>query len=88
MSDRSTSPSVLKTGAVAAAIVLPIARGAHAAGSDVLRVGLVGCGGRGTGAALNAMNADAHAHLTAMADLFPENIRASRQALRSSSRGR
>ena len=34
------------------------------------------------------MNADAHAHLTAMADLFPENIRASRQALRSSSRGR
>lgn len=57
-------------------------RQAHAAGSDWLKIGLVGCGGRGTGAAVNALNADPHSHLTAMADLFPENIRASRNHIR------
>ncbi len=58
---------------------LAVSRSAHAAGSDVLRVGLVGCGPRGTGAAVNALNADSHSRLVAMADLFPENVRASRQ---------
>jgi predicted dehydrogenase len=53
---------------------LDIARAAHAAGSDVLRVGLVGCGGRGRGAALNALNADPHARLVALADLYPQQI--------------
>jgi predicted dehydrogenase len=64
----------LETCAATAAAALPIARGAHAAGSDVLRVGLVGCGGRGTGAALNALRADAHAKLVALADVFAEPI--------------
>jgi predicted dehydrogenase len=84
MSDRPSSRrTFLKAGAAAAtAAALPIARGAHAAGSDVLRVGLIGCGARGSGAAINALNADVNAHLTAMSDLFPEKIRASRQALR------
>ncbi|MBR6436921.1 MAG: twin-arginine translocation signal domain-containing protein, partial [Thermoguttaceae bacterium] len=49
----------LKTAAVGAAAVstLSIARSAHAAGSDILRIGLVGCGGRGNGALANAMEA-------------------------------
>ena len=34
---------------------LSIGRSAHAAGDDVLKIGLVGCGGRGTGAAVNAL---------------------------------
>ena len=47
MSDRSSSRrAFLKAGVAATAAALPIARGAHAAGSDVLRVGLVGCGAR------------------------------------------
>ena len=36
---------------------LALGRSAHAAGSDMIKIGLIGCGGRGTGAAANAMNA-------------------------------
>ena len=53
----------------------------HAAGSDVLRVGLIGCGGRGSGAVLNALNADANAQLVAMADVFAWRIAESLQNL-------
>ena len=41
-------------------------------GSEILKVGLVGCGGRGTGAAAQALGADPNARLTAMADIFPK----------------
>lgn len=43
-------------------------------GSDRLRVGLVGCGGRGTGAALQALAADPGAVLVAMADAFGDRL--------------
>lgn len=56
-------------------------RSVHAAGDDILRVGLVGCGGRGTGAASNVMTADKYAHLVAMADLFPDRLEQSRRLL-------
>jgi predicted dehydrogenase len=46
----------------------------HAAGSDVLRVGLIGCGGRGTGAASQALNADPHVKLIALADVFQDRL--------------
>ena len=73
----------LKTSALSgAAVALPIARSVHASGSDVLRVGLIGCGGRGSGAAVNALQADKNAHLVAMADVFAANLRASRENLR------
>ncbi len=61
---------------------LAIARAAHAAGSDVLKVGLVGCGGRGSGAAVDALTADPHTKLVAMADVFPESVRVSRENIR------
>ena len=57
--------------AAATASGLSLARAAHASGSDILKVGLIGCGGRGSGAAVNAMNADPNARLVAMADVFP-----------------
>lgn len=41
---------------------------------DEIRVGLVGCGGRGTGAAVNALNADPAIRLVAMGDWFPDRI--------------
>ena len=53
---------------------LSLARSVHAAGSDGLRIGLVGCGGRGTGAAVNALSADPNTRLVALADAFPEQI--------------
>jgi myo-inositol 2-dehydrogenase / D-chiro-inositol 1-dehydrogenase len=64
----------LLTAATAVSAGLSIARSAHAAGDDALRVGLIGCGGRGTGAAVNALKADKKARLTALADLFPEKV--------------
>ena len=53
---------------------LPIARGAHADGGDTLRIGLIGCGGRGTGAALNAIKADKNCKLVALADAFDDRL--------------
>jgi predicted dehydrogenase len=50
----------------------------------VLRVGLVGCGGRGTGAALQALSAEqGTVVLTAMADVFPERVDHALETLRT-----
>jgi myo-inositol 2-dehydrogenase / D-chiro-inositol 1-dehydrogenase len=51
---------------------LSIARSAHAAGNGTFKIALVGCGGRGTGAAVNAIKnaAGANVQLVAMADAF------------------
>ncbi|MEZ6048469.1 MAG: Gfo/Idh/MocA family oxidoreductase [Planctomycetaceae bacterium] len=46
----------------------------YADSSDILKVGLIGCGGRGTGAARQALNADAGTKLVAMADTFSDKI--------------
>jgi predicted dehydrogenase len=50
------------------------ATGVHAAGSDVIRIGLIGCGGRGTGAAGQALNADPNLKLIAMGDMFADRL--------------
>lgn len=62
---------------------LSIARSAHAAGDDTLKIGLIGCGGRGSGAAANALRADKNCKLVAMADLFSDRLDASLKALQS-----
>ena len=46
-----------------------------------LKVGLIGCGGRGTGAALQAVQADPDAVLTAMGDVFEDRLNESYQEL-------
>jgi predicted dehydrogenase len=58
-----------------------ITRGAHVAGSDSIRVGLIGCGGRGSGAAVQAMTADPGVRLVAMADLFEDRLEHSLAAI-------
>src|SRR5213593_2445320 len=50
-----------------------------------LKVGLVGCGGRGTGAAAQALKADDYAELTAVADVFQERIDGCLERLRRAS---
>jgi predicted dehydrogenase len=65
--------SALATGATLASLAPTV----HAGGSDILRVGLIGCGGRGTGAATQALNADPYAQLTALADAFPDRLETS-----------
>ncbi len=64
-----------------AVVAQGLARSAHASGSDILKVGLVGCGGRGTGAAVNALRADPNVQLTALADAFPDRIEHCRRVL-------
>ena len=71
----SSRRAFLKTSsAMALATGLAISRSAHAAGSDVIRVALVGCGGRGAGAAYNALTAHANVKLVALADAFREPL--------------
>jgi predicted dehydrogenase len=78
---RSTHPSrrdflATSTAAVAAAAVASSALQSvvYAGASDVLKVGLIGCGGRGTGAAANALRADPNNKLVALGDVFPDQF--------------
>jgi predicted dehydrogenase len=51
------------------------------ASSDTLKIGLVGCGGRGSGAAAQALSTGEGVVLTAMGDVFADRLRSSRKAL-------
>ncbi len=90
MSEISYSPTrrqflstTAKVGAFAlAAPGIIIRPSAFAANSDTLKVGLVGCGGRGTGAAGNALTADSNCVLTAMGDVFPDQLENSYKGLK------
>ncbi len=54
---------------------------AYAAGSDTIKVGLVGTGGRGTGAAVNAVESALGVEIVAMGDLFEDRLARSRKDL-------
>jgi predicted dehydrogenase len=55
---------------------------APGAKGDLLRIGLIGCGGRGTGAAAQALTADPNTRLVAMSDGFADRIESSLATLR------
>src|SRR5262245_12210068 len=78
---KETSATAL---AAAATASLNLAANVHAAGSDTLRIGLVGCGGRGTGAAEQALTADKNTKLVAMADAFGDYLESSLSTLKNS----
>ena len=61
---------------------LAVPRSVHAAGTETLKVGLVGCGGRGTGAAMDALSSDGQAVLVAVADTFADRAEESLNQLR------
>lgn len=77
----------LRSSAAAAAVVsvgvLDVGRYAHAAGSDIVRVGMIGCGGRNTGAGAQALMADKGARLVAMCDIFMDRVRGARESIRN-----
>jgi len=54
-----------------------IARGAHAAGGETIKIGMIGCGGRCTGAAAQSMKAGPYVKLVAMCDIFESRLQAS-----------
>ena len=67
-----SSGAAVVTSAIAAHEFMP--SNVHAAGGDVLRVGLIGCGGRGTGAAAQALKADPNVKLMALGDVFKDRV--------------
>jgi predicted dehydrogenase len=77
--------SFMKT---AAGAVSATAFGAYAAASDTLKVGIIGCGGRGTAAAVDAMTADKGINIVAMADIRLDRIQEKRTQLKLKFPGR
>ena len=75
----------LKTGgrvAAATTLVTAAAPNVHAAEDNTIRVALVGCGGRGTGAALNSLSVDnGPIQLVALADVFEKNLKSTHASL-------
>jgi myo-inositol 2-dehydrogenase/D-chiro-inositol 1-dehydrogenase len=67
------------TAAAAAAMAFP--HGVRLYGSDVIRVGVVGCGGRGTGAARDCLRGAEGTQIVAMGDLMPDRLAQSRADL-------
>ena len=69
---------------IAGGLVLPsfkIERMANNANNKKLKVSVIGCGGRGTGAAVQALRADDNVELIAMADAFKDRLENSLAAM-------
>jgi myo-inositol 2-dehydrogenase / D-chiro-inositol 1-dehydrogenase len=86
----SSRRQFLKTSGVAAlggALASPLAftqkASAAYSSSDTLKVGLIGCGGRGTGAAAQALSTGEGVVLTAMGDAFEDRLQNSRKGLQA-----
>jgi myo-inositol 2-dehydrogenase/D-chiro-inositol 1-dehydrogenase len=82
MPKRPSSPTrrgFLATTAAASALAAPAV---HAAGDEVIRIGLLGCGGRGKGAAGDALKADKNVKLVALCDIFPDFLENAYQDLK------
>src|SRR5882672_12716638 len=76
---KTTSAAVTSAGVLGA---LSVERSAHAAGSDTLKIALVGCGGRGSGAADQALSTAGPIKLVAMADVFKDRLEGSLNELK------
>src|SRR5213595_2875053 len=81
MDNKISRRDFVKAGSSTAAL-LASAPLVHASGQEqTISVGLIGCGGRGTGAAENCLESSRNVRLVAMGDLFPERLEASRRQL-------
>ena len=72
--------AMLAGGAMLSSIPLT---GAYASGSDTIKIALIGCGDRGTGAAFQALSTKFNIKLVAMADAFQDRLDGSYQSLSS-----
>ncbi|MEO0468437.1 MAG: Gfo/Idh/MocA family oxidoreductase [Bacteroidota bacterium] len=64
-----------------AAMSLPLQASAWVDGADTIKIGLIGCGGRGTGAAMQALKSGQNVKLVAMADAFRDRLESSHKNL-------
>jgi predicted dehydrogenase len=71
-----TTSAAVSAAMIAASCGTPAVR---AASSDQIRVGLVGCGGRGRGAAADCVNSSKNVTLVALGDVFPDQIAAAKE---------
>jgi predicted dehydrogenase len=70
-----TRREFVKTAAAASfAATIPMPLGLFAAGSDAIKVGIIGCGGRGTGAAIDCLKAAPGIEIVAMGDLVQDRL--------------
>ena len=84
--DGLTRRDFIKTASIASVATLTGALsgtgGLFAAGSDTIRIGLIGAGGRGTGAAIDAVNSSPGVEIIALFDPFQDRIDRSLKTLR------
>jgi predicted dehydrogenase len=79
---RSFLSKAAAIGATASAFTLIKPELVRGAGKERLKAGLVGCGGRGTEAAINLLLADPHVELIAMGDIFEDKLKGSLSDMR------
>ena len=73
---KTTTAAAIGTGVAGRTIF-----GAYAAGSDAIRIGVIGCGGRGAGAVNDALTGAEGVTLVAIGDMFKENLEEKKAAL-------
>ena len=83
MTDPVSRRSFIQTTAAASA-AFALHGGVPVAGSDIIRVGVVGCGGRGTGAARDCLRGSSGVELVALGDLMPDRLARCRAELAKS----
>ncbi len=72
----------IKTTSTASLVAMMSGGGAlFAGGSDKIRVGVIGCGGRGTGAAMDCVRSTPGVVITALGDLFQDRVEGSYKKL-------
>ena len=73
----------LKTASAASlAVLVGGSKGLFASGSDQIRVGLIGSGGRGTGAAMDCFRSSPNVVIAAVGDLFKDCVDSSLNRLK------
>ena len=76
-----TTSAAVAGGALASS--LNISRAAYAGGDDQIKVALIGCGGRGAGAATQALSTKGNVKLITLADAFRDNLENKRKGLKA-----
>src|SRR5262245_29558514 len=81
MSETVDRRSFLTAGAAVAG-TLAFQSNLFAADSQTMRVGLIGCGGRGTGAIRNVMDADKNVEIVGLCDLFEPKVKSALETVK------
>lgn len=79
--DQLPRRTFVKNSTLLAAAASTFPAGVHAANDDKVRIALIGCGGRGTGACAQALTADDRTELFAMGDIDRDQLDRSREVL-------